>query len=131
MLEQIAPTDQERFVKDLITAFREQPVLWDKNNPQHKSRAERTEAYQAITEKCREYFPEADEDFVKEKLDSLRSTFRRERHKVLKSKAMTAKPEDVYNPSLWYYNLLLFTVGEEPLGDFFGQESLRQYLSAF
>ncbi|KAJ8949907.1 hypothetical protein NQ318_010541 [Aromia moschata] len=106
-------TDQERFIRELIQTFKERPVLWDKNHPHYRNRAERYEAYEALLIKCREYYPEADEDFAKMKIDSLRSSFRKEWNKVSSSKEVAKVPEDVYKPSLWYYSLLLFTVGEE------------------
>ncbi|KAJ8976164.1 hypothetical protein NQ317_002052 [Molorchus minor] len=114
MLETVPPIiSQEHFIRALLTAYKEHSILWDKNHPQYRNRTERSKALQELIEISRRYTPEADEDFVKVKVDSLRSTFRREWRKVCLSKTKATESEDVYKPTLWYYNLLLFTVGGE------------------
>lgn len=114
MEEPVHPlTDQTRFVTELLALYKEYPVLWDKNHPHYRNRSERGEALDVLLQKCREFYPEADEDFVKLKIDSLRACFRKEWNKVCLSKASAERPEDIHKPSLWYYNLLLYTVGEE------------------
>lgn len=110
--------DQHKFIKDLISLYKENPVLWDKTHKFYKNRTKRTEAYDRLLVKCREYFPEADEDFVRTKLENMRTSFRKEYRKVLASRlkndgASEVSEENIYKPSLWYYNLLLYTVGEK------------------
>ncbi|CAH1377413.1 uncharacterized protein [Tenebrio molitor] len=112
-----ALSEHEVFIREFITLYKQQPVLWRQKHPQYRNRTERSEAYEVLVRKCQEYYSEADEDFVKMKIDSMRSTFRKERKKVLNSKENSTNPEDVYKPSLWYYDLLLFTAGEEAEGE--------------
>ncbi|XP_044255795.1 uncharacterized protein LOC123005850 isoform X2 [Tribolium madens] len=64
------------------------------------------------------------------KIDSMRSTFRKERKKVLQSKETATKPEDVYKPSLWYYDLLLFTAGEDAESESMNDLKAEEVLSA-
>ncbi|PIO19629.1 hypothetical protein AB205_0095150, partial [Aquarana catesbeiana] len=52
--------------------------------------------------------PNAGIDFVERKICSLRSTYRKELQKVHKSMRSGAAAEDVYVPSLWYYNKMHF-----------------------
>ncbi|RZC27646.1 uncharacterized protein BDFB_006597 [Asbolus verrucosus] len=106
-------SEHEVFMREFIALYKQHPVLWQQKHPQYRNRSERTEAYEVLVKKCQQYYPEADEDFVRMKIDSMRSTFRKERRKVLNSKENSKNPEDVYKPSLWYYELLLFTAGEE------------------
>ncbi|KAK9711262.1 Alcohol dehydrogenase transcription factor Myb/SANT-like [Popillia japonica] len=56
---------------------------------------------------------EANRDFVVKKIQSLRGSFRKEAKKVEESKRSGASADDVYVPSLWYYDLLLFTKDQE------------------
>ncbi|CAH1963732.1 unnamed protein product [Acanthoscelides obtectus] len=42
-----------------------------------------------------------------------RSAFRKEHKKVLKSKRSGSSTEELYEPTLWYYKLLLFTASQE------------------
>ncbi|XP_008192749.2 uncharacterized protein LOC103312840 isoform X1 [Tribolium castaneum] len=113
MEKSYALTEHEVFTREFLTLYKQNPILWQQKHPQYRNRSLRSEAYATIVKKCQEFNPEADEDFVRMKIDSMRSTFRKERKKVLQSKATATNPEDVYKPSLWYYDLLLFTAGEE------------------
>jgi hypothetical protein len=67
-----------------------------------------------LVDKCQEIYPNCDERFVKTKIESMRSSFRREIRKVLQSKNKTGSAgDDVYEPNLRYYDLLLFTCDQE------------------
>lgn len=52
--------------------------------------------------------PDANRDMVTKKINSLRSSYRKEKKKVQDSERSGACADDVYKPSLWYYNLLIF-----------------------
>lgn len=103
--------EHQKFLREFIQIYKELPCLWDRNHPQYKSRIDRSESYEILVKKCKEYVNEADEDYVRLRIDSMRSSFRKERKKVIQSR--NEDSEYVYRPSLWYYDLLLFTVGEE------------------
>lgn len=73
---------QENFVRDFIKIYKENPILWDKTHPKYKSRASRDAALELLANKSREYFPDANVDFVKTKIERIRGTFRKEHKKV-------------------------------------------------
>lgn len=102
----------QKFLREFIYLYRQQECLWNKDHPNYKNRNDRSEAYEILLKKCKEYIPEADEDYVRLRIDSMRSTFRKERKKVLNSRMQNPDSKNVYKPSLWYYDLLLFTTGE-------------------
>ncbi|KAL3267345.1 hypothetical protein HHI36_011476 [Cryptolaemus montrouzieri] len=102
----------QKFLREFINLYKQQECLWNKDHPNYKNRNDRTEAYETLLKKCKEYIPDADEDYVRLRIDSMRSTFRKERKKVLSSRMQNPDAKDVYKPSLWYYDLLLFTTGE-------------------
>ncbi|PIO28523.1 hypothetical protein AB205_0011970 [Aquarana catesbeiana] len=52
--------------------------------------------------------PNADIEFVERKIGSLRSTYRKDLYKVQASMRLGAAAEDMYVPSLWYYNRMQF-----------------------
>lgn len=66
--------------------------------------------------------PAATRDTVKKKINSIRSSYRKEKKKVDASTRSGAATEDIYEPSLWYFHLLEF------LND---QETPRQSTSNF
>lgn len=47
------------------------------------------------------------------KINSLRTCFRKEYRKVLASEPTGTGTDDVYVPTLWYYDLLLFLVDQD------------------
>jgi hypothetical protein len=50
---------------------------------------------------------------VVKKINNLRSAFRKEHKKVIKSQVSGASAEEMYAPRLWYYNQLLFLSDQE------------------
>lgn len=52
--------------------------------------------------------PDATRDTVTKKINSLRSSRRKEKKKVEESLRTSASAKDIYQPTLWYYDLLGF-----------------------
>nr|CAI5842770.1 unnamed protein product [Callosobruchus analis] len=50
---------------------------------------------------------------TEEKINNIRSAFRKEHKKVLKSRRSGTSTENVCEPNIWYYKLLLFTASQE------------------
>lgn len=55
----------------------------------------------------------ADETFVKCKINNLRTVYRKEHNKVRLSKSTGSSADDIYVPSLWYFDLMSFTAEDE------------------
>lgn len=66
--------------------------------------------------------PDADRNSVIKKINSLRSSYRKEKKKITDSLKSGSGAEDIYNTTLWYYDLFKF------LDD---QETARQPVSNF
>uniref|UniRef100_A0A1Y1LH72 MADF domain-containing protein n=1 Tax=Photinus pyralis TaxID=7054 RepID=A0A1Y1LH72_PHOPY len=101
-------TLHEKFIRELISLYRELPAVWKVKSIEYKNKDLKRESYDILVRKCREYVHDADREFVKNKINSLRTSFRKEYKKYLKSKEDCNT--ETYVPRLWYYNLLLFTV---------------------
>jgi hypothetical protein len=71
------------------------------------------EAWDLLVQLTREKIPEADLCFVKKKVDSIRASFRKELRRVRDSKRSGLSADDVYKPTLWYFDLLLFTADQD------------------
>lgn len=98
----------KEFITEFINLYKSSPCLWRVKSPKYKDRYLRHVAYNKIARYCRQSgFPQANRDFVFKKIQSLRGSFRKELRKA------NARPN--YTPSLWYYDLLLFTKDQEPL----------------
>ncbi|CAG9762306.1 unnamed protein product [Ceutorhynchus assimilis] len=107
----------ENFIRKLIKSYEANPALWKKEDPNYKSRESREKAMNNLLEVACEFFPDANMDFVKGKLENIKGGFRREHKKVTESKRKAKHDGDIYVPALWYYNHLLFLVGEQYKGD--------------
>lgn len=55
----------------------------------------------------------ATKHFVMKKIQNLRGWFRKEMRTIETSKRTGCGSDDVYEPNLWYFNLLLFTKDQE------------------
>ena len=63
--------------------------------------------------KCKEQFPTADKVFGVKKIHAFRCSFRRELKKVIDSQKSGTPADNVYVPTLWYYDLLSFVADSE------------------
>lgn len=96
---------------DFINKYRGYPCLWKIKSEEYKNRSLRDEAYRQIANFCKSRgFPEANREFVVRKIQSLRGSFRKEYKKYCKTSKKCF-------PSLWYYDLLLFTKDQDPTMD--------------
>ncbi|PIO22577.1 hypothetical protein AB205_0060650 [Aquarana catesbeiana] len=82
--------------------------LWEVKNPLYRNKPARKASLEKLLEFVKTRIPDADIEFVDKKIGSLRSTHRKELQKVQKSLRSGAAAEDVYVPSLWYYNRMHF-----------------------
>jgi len=96
-----------------IEAYRSLPELWDTENRHYSNRVKKAVAYDNLIEKLKVLEPDASRESVVKKINNLRSTFRKELKKVNDSKQSGTSADNLYIPSLWYYNELLFLVDQE------------------
>lgn len=96
-----------------IELYREMPCLWKIKSKDYQNKNLKNEAYDKLVEFCKPIFPSANRDFVYKKVQSLRGAFRKEFKKVSDSQRSGKGAEDIHTPTLWYYDLLLFTMDQE------------------
>jgi hypothetical protein len=96
-----------------VEAYRSLPELWDTENRNYSNRVKKAAAYDTLIEKLKVMEPDASRESVVKKINNLRSAFRKELKKVNDSKRSGTPADDLYVPSLWYYNELLFLVDHE------------------
>jgi hypothetical protein len=101
------------FLTKFLEDYREKPVLWQVRSADYSNRTKRDEAWDLLVQLTREKIPEAGLCFVKKKVDSIRASIRNEFPRVRDSKRSGLSTDDVYNPTLWYFDLLLFTADQD------------------
>ncbi|PIO24540.1 hypothetical protein AB205_0149130, partial [Aquarana catesbeiana] len=82
--------------------------LWEVKNLLYYNKPARKASLEKLLEFVKTRVPNADIEFVDKKIGSLRSMHRKELQKVHKSMRSGAASEDLYVPSLWYYNKMRF-----------------------
>ncbi|XP_064105682.1 uncharacterized protein LOC135215161 [Macrobrachium nipponense] len=70
-------------------------------------------AYETILQKFRDYYPEGTKEELKKKINSLRTSFRKELKKIKDSSRSGAGADEIYEPSLWCFDALWFLSDHE------------------
>ena len=102
--------DQD-FISVFIEMLRELPCLWEIKHPHYKNQAKRKAALEQLCEIVKQVIPTADITYLKILIGCLRSTYLRERKKVLDSQRSGAA-DDIYVPRMLYYDRLHFLAGQ-------------------
>ncbi|XP_067009730.2 uncharacterized protein [Anabrus simplex] len=98
----------KQFIAEFIELYKSLPSLWKLKSKEYYDRNKKNAAYDKMIDKLKEIEPSADRASVTKKVNSLRSSYRKEKKKVKDSLKAGSNTEDVYVPTLWYYNLLEF-----------------------
>lgn len=101
------------FLTEFIELYREHPCLWRVKSKEYSDRNKKNCAYEKLVEKLKEADENASKETVIKKINTIRGCFRKEHKKVIASLKSGAGEEDVYQPNLWYYKLLLFLQDHE------------------
>lgn len=99
---------ERAFVTEFLEEYRRHPCLWQVKALDYKNKVKRAASYARLVEVCKKHLfgVGADEELVKKKINNLRTSFRKEWRRVKAAK----KSGTDYTPSLWYFDLLKFTV---------------------
>lgn len=92
----------------LIESYRKYPCLWNVKSKLYKDRDKRAAALSSISEELKRNGVSATINEIKRKLDGIRCQYRREKNKMRKSKKSGTGTEDLYIPTLWFFDLLFF-----------------------
>ncbi|PIO37491.1 hypothetical protein AB205_0091500 [Aquarana catesbeiana] len=96
------------FMGHFIDKYRDMRNLWKVKNALYRNKPARKASLEKLLQFVKMQVPNADIEFVERKIGNLRSTYRKELNKVQASMRLGAAAEDVYVPSLWYYNRMRF-----------------------
>ncbi|CAD1479835.1 unnamed protein product, partial [Heterotrigona itama] len=102
------------FWKEFIELYKSFPCLWDVRSKSYMDRNSRNDAINVLVEKCKEINPLSNKDFVNKKIHNMRCSFRRELKKVKQSRSKHTSQDNVYIPSLWYFDILSFITDCDP-----------------
>ncbi|XP_075162290.1 uncharacterized protein LOC142234968 [Haematobia irritans] len=103
----------KKFWIEFIELYKSLPELWKQESEEYSNRNLRKNAYNLLLAKYQEVDKDATMFAVKKKINNLRTSFRREYVKVRRSRNAATNPEEVYRPTLWYYDTMDFLIDEE------------------
>ncbi|XP_047488412.1 uncharacterized protein LOC125038850 [Penaeus chinensis] len=104
---------ERSFSTEFIELYRAQPSLWNNKTHEYSDRNRRAVAYDILVKKLKEKDESANKDTVSKKINSLGSAFRKEFKKVQRLQKLGASSENVYQPTLWYFDLMMFLKDNE------------------
>ncbi|XP_013113621.1 uncharacterized protein LOC106091604 [Stomoxys calcitrans] len=102
-----------KFWIEFIELYKSLPELWKQDSDDYSNRNLRKRAYEVMLAKYHEIDKEANLFAVKKKINNIRTSFRREFNKVKRSQQTATNPNEIYVPTLWYYDHMDFLMDEE------------------
>ncbi|KAJ8884689.1 hypothetical protein PR048_016547, partial [Dryococelus australis] len=110
-------TDLRQCSREFLTVFidlyKSFPCLWLVKSKSYSERDKKGKAYEALVQKYKEVDIAANREKITNKIISLRSVYQEELAEVRKSIRSGAGKDDVYKPSLWYFDLFAFLSDQE------------------
>lgn len=105
-----ATTDLTSMERRFIKRYEELPILWKKDHPEYNNKFKRNLAYDLLLPIIRTFTPTANLFNVRQKINILRSTFRKELRKYQASRTITENGEIIYThtPPSWKFSALRF-----------------------
>lgn len=98
---------------DFIHTYKAHPALWKVKSKEYSNKIARNKGVVALHEILKKIEPDCTRDAVTKKINSLRASFRREFKKMEISKKSGTSTDDVYVPSLWYYEEMMFVLDQD------------------
>ncbi|XP_063784187.1 uncharacterized protein LOC134933139 [Pseudophryne corroboree] len=89
----------------------EKECLWRTKSKEYMNKVKRTKALEQLEAFSR--YPEATRNWARRKIQNLHTVFLKEHKKMDSSRRSGAGAEQVYQTSLWYYDLLTFTLSQK------------------
>lgn len=96
------------FLPQFIEQYRQMPCLWKIKSKEYSNRLLKNEALGKLLELCQTITPNADLNYVRNKISNLRTVFKKELNKIRDSERSGAAADDIYVPRLWYFESLRF-----------------------
>ncbi|XP_072385273.1 uncharacterized protein [Diabrotica undecimpunctata] len=98
----------ENFLREFFELYKEQECLWQIKGKTYHDRNARKQAMGILVLKFQEVNKDANEEYVRKKINNFRTSYKRELKLVLQSSKSGAGTDEIYKPKLWYFPLLSF-----------------------
>lgn len=92
--------NDRQFWKDFLRLYRNLPALWKVGSDEYRCRQKKAAGYKILVDRLKEIDPSSDRNTVRRKINSFRSSYRKELRKMLKNQSV----DERYVSNLWYFN---------------------------
>lgn len=99
--------------RSFFDKFEEKSMLWQSSSEHYKNKFLKMKAWKELLVEYQKIDPEATVEQLKRKITNIRTCYRRERKKINASEKSGAGFDDIYTPSLWYFDKLDFLKDQE------------------
>lgn len=100
--------EEKTFMLELIEVYRTLPALWQITSKEYSNRNEKNAQYETLLQKYREKYPNAEKKDVAQKINSLRTSYRRELKRIERQEKSGAGVEEDSEPRLYYFDSMEF-----------------------
>lgn len=104
----MAEQTPREFLREFIELYQSFTCLWLVKSKEYSDRNKKGLAYAEMVKKYKEIDPSADRNTVVKKINALRTVYKKELSKVNNSSKSGAGADEIYKPSLWYFEHLHF-----------------------
>ncbi|XP_063775874.1 uncharacterized protein LOC134911755 [Pseudophryne corroboree] len=101
------------FTTGFIDMYWASDCLWKVQGKDFSNRQKKDQAYRQLVGFSKAHNSDADLIWVKKKIANLRTVFKKEHTRVIESQRSGAGIDDVYKPTLWYYEQMKFLLEKE------------------
>lgn len=102
-----------QFIMGFLDLYQAHECLWRVKSKDYSNKLKRIWAHMEMLEYSEKYIKDVDLNWVKKKIQSLRTIFKKEVNRVEESKKSWKGTDELYVSPLWYYDLLTLTL-EQP-----------------
>lgn len=100
--------EEKQFFLEFIEFYQTFPALWDTFSKDYCDRKLKNDQYTILLEKYKEWDPEATQEDMKKKINTLRTNYRREVKRLSQQNKSGAGAEDSTEPNLYYFKAMDF-----------------------
>ena len=100
-------------MEEIIKIYKKHSCLWKVKSSEYLDRVAKEKAWPELIETFNEVGKSVTRDVVIKKMNSLKTSWRKEAKKVRSSIKSGAGEDEVYQPKLWYFDQLRFIEDQE------------------
>lgn len=100
--------EEKNFILEFVEVYRSLPALWNVKGKEYSNRNIKNEQYEILLAKYKEKYPEATKKEVAQKINTLRTGYRRELKRICALERSGSGLSEENDPTLYYFEAMDF-----------------------